>query len=118
MRVFCVLDLVAVRAEEAAFMRSERFDLATFWQGWCAAAAAQRQHYPVVRIALASALTELPFALGDSIRSIRSKSVHAGTADAEGWVQVSLLFDSFLCSAGAIAQPGVGCEVPRPRRCG
>jgi predicted DNA-binding transcriptional regulator YafY len=113
--VFLVSDLVEVRATDAPFVRPAGFDLAAFWQHWCAQHPSLRMDFVVtVRVAplLAGKLDRIFANAGES------KIVAAAPPAADGWVPVELAFTSFAAARSHLLSFGRAVEVlsPRPLR--
>ena len=110
LRVYRAASLVEARITGEPFERPAGFDLAAFWAGWCAAAETRRWLFlATVRISPALA-AELPLHFGDQIRD----QVAAAPADAEGWLTVTLPFDTFDSARARLLGFGRAVEVLEP----
>jgi hypothetical protein len=106
-RVSLVADTEALTE---AFVRPAGFDLALFWEKWCAEYETNRPSYPV-RARVSPAL--LPFLrhfFGESA-DILSK---ASSPDVEGWVTLTLPFEDIHSARGRILGFGRAVEVLEP----
>jgi predicted DNA-binding transcriptional regulator YafY len=100
-----------VELTSATFERHPEFDLAAFWQEWCAEAERQRAGYRVlVRIA-PELVAWLPHYFGERIRTAIDG---AGPADKEGWIQLELHFESLFAARERILGFGRAMEVLEP----
>jgi predicted DNA-binding transcriptional regulator YafY len=107
-----VSDLLDVRVSEESFERPASFNLASFWQEWCAEFEGLLSDFTVyVRVA-PDFVHELPRYFGDSIRTEIAQSA---IPDAEGWIQLELSFESFEAARNRILGFGRGVEVLKPR---
>jgi predicted DNA-binding transcriptional regulator YafY len=105
-----VSDLLDVRLTGERFERPADFDLAAFWAGWCAEAETRRRLFlATVRVSpeLAGGLS-LHF--GDRVRG----QVAAAQADVEGWITVTLPFDTFESARAWLLGSGRAVEVVEP----
>jgi predicted DNA-binding transcriptional regulator YafY len=111
LHVHRVSDLVEVSVAAESFERPADFDLAAFWEGWCAEYEA---HFSVftaaVRVA-PSVIPELPRYFGNHILT---KVAQAGPQDAEGWIRLELAFESFEAARDRILSFGGAVEVLEP----
>jgi predicted DNA-binding transcriptional regulator YafY len=108
-RVVQVSELVAVRCTSMAFERPTSFDLASFWQSWCARREDERTLYAVeIRIA-PRLMGWLSYALGDYLVGEVEK------AAADGWRRANLAFESLEEARAQLLALGGGVEVVKPR---
>jgi len=111
LRVQRVSRLLGARLGEQTFARPADFDLAAFWQAWCAQQAQSRALYPVsVRVA-PGLLPEVPRLFGDRLRE---QLAQAAPADAAGWVRLELTFESLEAARERLLGLGGGVEVLAP----
>lgn len=113
-RVQPVAELLGVRPTTAPFERPDDFDLAAFWQAWCARHAASQFGYEVrVRVA-PTALPLLNLYLGASAQ----QSAVQHPPEAEGWVSMTLYFNSVEVARSRLLGLGRAVEViaPEPLR--
>lgn len=110
-----VSDLLDVRPTGEPFERPSDFDLAAFWEAWCA----RREHLlssytATVRVA-PGVLPLLPRFFG---RRIHEQIAQAGPPDQEGWITLDLSFESFHVALHTLLGFGRAVEVlaPRPLR--
>jgi len=117
LRVYRVSDLLDVRLTGERFERPADFDLAAFWAAWCAEAETRRWLFEATVRVSPELAAELPLHFGDRVRD----QVAAATPDAEGWLTVTLPFDTFEsarawllgqgCAAEALAPPALRLSV-------
>ena len=91
--------------------RPAEFDLAAFWQGWCAAAKENRPIYTVTVRVLPEFVRWLPYFLGEAMGEDGALD---GPPDAEGRVTGTLGFESLEDARGRILACGRGVEVLAP----
>ncbi len=109
LRISRVLD---ARLGDETFQRPPDFDLARFWEKSCADYEANRPSYPIsVRVA-PNLLPELPLFFGDHVRH---DIAQADPPDQEGWVRLTLVFESFEAARERILGFGRAVEVLAPR---
>lgn len=111
MRSYRVSRVLEARISEVRFERPADFDLAGFWKDWCVEFETSRPHYPVT-VRLAPALiSELPLWFGDSIRDAIAA---AGPPDSEGWITLTLTFETLTAARTHILGFGRAAEVLEP----
>jgi predicted DNA-binding transcriptional regulator YafY len=110
-RAMRVSRVLAARLSDRRFERPRDFDLAAFWQEWCAEYEYNRPHY-AIRARVAPELAPiLRHFFGDEIdRQI----AEAGPADAEGWIALTLPFESLEAARERILGFGKAIEVLEP----
>jgi predicted DNA-binding transcriptional regulator YafY len=111
-RVHRVSGLLDARVSDEAFERPAGFDLAAFWERWCAEHEAILSDYTATVRVAPNFIPELPRYFGDPIRT---RIAQAGPPDAEGWVRLELSFESFEAARERILGFGRGVEVLEPR---
>ena len=111
-RTHRVSGLLDARMSEESFVRPADFDLAAFWEAWCAEREESRSYYPVTVRVAPDFLPELPRTFGDRMRA---KIAQAGPPDAEGWTTLELSFESLEAARDRILGFGRGVEVVEPR---
>jgi predicted DNA-binding transcriptional regulator YafY len=111
MRVVRVSDLLAAHLSDEQFDRPADFDLATFWKGWCADYEGSRPSYPVLARVSPGLAPYLPLVFGDPIREATAQ---AGLPDAEGWLTLTLPFETFEAARMRILGLGRAVEVLEP----
>ena len=96
------------------FTRPPDFDLAAFWQEWCAASQAERPHYRVSARLEAALLPGLPRQFGEAIRT----QIEQAAWDELGRVTLELTFNGFESALRRFLSWGRAAEVlaPRPLR--
>jgi len=88
-----------------------RFDLAVFWQGWCASLEENRpQHRATVRIA-PELVRWLPQLIGERVREELGQ---AEPADEGGWIRLTMVFESLEEARARILSLGGAAEVVAP----
>ncbi|MCZ7544519.1 MAG: YafY family transcriptional regulator [Anaerolineae bacterium] len=109
-RAFRVADILEARLDAATFARPVGFDLAAFWRAWRAGYAGSRPCYRVT-LRVAPALAPLlPRYFGAQIEAQRA---HAAS-DAEGWVTLTVAFESLEAARDRILGFGRAVEVLEP----
>jgi predicted DNA-binding transcriptional regulator YafY len=111
LRVYRVSRVLDARLLDGDCERPADFDLAAFWQDWCAAAEESRPTYPVtVRVS-----PEFVPWLSHYVRdAMGGGDALAGPPDTEGWVTVILQFESLEEARDRILACGRGVEVLAP----
>ena len=110
LRVYRVSDLLDVRLTGERFERPADFDLAAFWAAWCAEAETRRWLFEATVRVSPELAAELPLHFGDRVRD----QVAAAQADAEGWLTVTLPFDTFESARARLLGYGRAVEVVGP----
>ncbi len=108
-RVSSVLD---ARLLDETFERPASFDLAAFWKQWCTSIEENRPHYAVSARVAPGLLPHLPQHFGERIRA---QVEQAAPPDAEGWVRLTLPFESFEEARERILGFGRAVEVLEPQ---
>ncbi|MCB9419749.1 MAG: YafY family transcriptional regulator [Ardenticatenaceae bacterium] len=108
-RVQRVADLLAAQPVDETFERQADFDLAAFWQDWCARQEANRCLYPVtVRIA-PHFIAELPYHFGKEV----NQQITPGSFT--DWITITLNFASLAAARSRLLGFGGAIEVLEPR---
>ena len=103
--------MLDARITNEYFERPTDFDLAAFWKAWCAAYEENRPHYAVtVRVAPAL-IHYLPQYFGERIRDTIAQ---AEPPDAEGWITLTLPFETMWDARERILGFGKAVEVLEP----
>lgn len=106
--------VVTAEVQPGTFARPKDFDLAVFWEQWCAEFESQAPYVARVRISPA-VLPVLQYYLEERVRHVM---VSHGEPDAGGWVTLDLPFESFVTARTRLL--GLGCAVevlePEPLR--
>ncbi len=92
-------------------LRPTDFDLLAFWQEWCTAAEENRPVYPVSARVSPDFVSWLPYYFGEAIGE---EIARAGPPDADGWVIVTLPFESLEGARDRILSFGRAVEVLAP----
>lgn len=107
-----VSDILEARLADDGFERPPDFDLAAFWEAWCAAWNENRPRYPVkVRVA-PELIPLLSFYFGPLIQDIITQ---AGPPDAQGWVTLTLVFERLEAARDRLLGLGRAVEVLEPK---
>ena len=110
-RVHRVSRVLDARVTDEYFERPADFDLAAFWEAWCAGYEENRPSYPVtVRVAPAL-IHYLPQYFGERIRD---EIAQAEPPDAEGWITLTLPFETLRDARERILGLGRAVEVLEP----
>ncbi len=112
LRVQRVSRLLDAREGKQSFERPAGFDLATFWQDWCAEQERSRFYYVVTTRISPRLLPELPRLFGDRLRE---RIALAEPPDDEGWITLELAFESLEAARDRLLSLGGGVEVLAPR---
>lgn len=110
-RVYRVSDVLGAREADESFQRPPDFDLGTFWKSWCADYERNRPQYPVTVRVAPGLLRYLPHFFGEPIRD---NIARAGSSDAEGWLTLTLSFETFEAARERILGFGRAVEVLEP----
>lgn len=106
-----VVDLLDVQLTTERFERPPDFDLAAFWQQWCAARQETRAAYRVVVRVAPALFPYLPAYFGERIRA---QLAQAGPPDAQGWTTVTLWFEDLAAARARLLGLGGAVEVLEP----
>lgn len=112
MRVYRVSRVLDARIADERFERHPDFGLVDFWNDWCAEYEDSRPTYPVTVRVAPDLVDLLPMYLGEWVRDAIAD---AGAADAEGWIRLTLPFESLEAARGPILGLGKAIEVLEPR---
>jgi predicted DNA-binding transcriptional regulator YafY len=107
-----VSDLLDARISDEPFERPRDFDLAAFWEAWCAEYEAYLSDFTAIVRVAPGFVPQLSWYFGSSIHA---KIAHAGPPDADGWIRLALSFRSFEAARDRILSFGRGVEVLEPR---
>ncbi len=111
LRVLRVSRVVDARLLDDGFERPADFDLAAFWRGWCADVEENRPSYPVALRVAPQLVPWLPRVFGEQGREAQR---HAGPADTEGWIPLTVVFESLEDARTQILGLGRAVEVLEP----
>ncbi len=106
-----IAELLDVRLTAETFARPADFDLAAFWQAWCAERQEERGRY-AVRVRVAPEM--LPEVLRRFGERVREQLAATSSPDAQDWQPLTLSFDSFEQARGWILGLGGAIEVLTP----
>ncbi len=104
-----VADLLGAERLPATFSRPPDFDLAAFWQAWCAEVQPQARFTVRVRAA-PDLVKDLPRFFGESLRA----QIERAAPDGQGWVELTLAFEDFFSARERILGFGRAVEVLDP----
>ena len=110
-RVYRVARVVDVRLSEETFTRAPDFDLSAFWKQWCAAYENNAPYFPVTARITPALVHVLPYYFGDRVERLLAQ---AGPPDADGWITLTLPFESFEAARERILGMGRAVEVIEP----
>ena len=111
-RVHRVSRVLDARITGARFERPANFDLAAFWRAWCAEHEENRPYYPVIVRVAPDLVPVLPQYFGDRIRAAIAG---AGPPDGEGWITLTLPFETLEGARERILGFGRAVEVLEPK---
>jgi predicted DNA-binding transcriptional regulator YafY len=116
LRAMRVSRVLAARLSEERFERPAGFDLARFWGEWCAAYEENQPSFLVVARVAPDLVPLLPLYFGPEIKA---KIAEAGPADSEGWITVTLPFETLEAARERVLGLGRAIEVlaPEALRC-
>jgi predicted DNA-binding transcriptional regulator YafY len=103
--------LLDARILDEPFERPPDFDLAAFWKAWCAQSQEIRPHYPVTARVAPDLVRFLPAYFGDRIRATVAQ---ARPPDADGWIRLTLPFETLEEARTRILGFGRAVEVLEP----
>ena len=106
-----VAHLLDVQVAEDAFTYPAEFDLARYWQSWCAEYESLQAHFTATVRVAPSFVPELARRFG---KQVHEKIAQAGPPDGDGWVKLELAFASFEDARDRILSFGRGVEVLAP----
>lgn len=109
--VIQVVDVLEVIILDESFDRPAQFDLAGFWADWCAAHQANQPHYLATVRVSPQLISYLGWIFG---YDVRERAVQAGPPDAEGWITITLSFETFHQARERILGLGSAVEVLEP----
>jgi predicted DNA-binding transcriptional regulator YafY len=110
-RVLRVSQILRAALMDEPFTRPTDFDLARFWQAWCAEVESNRPRYPVSMRVAPEIMPYLSHFFGDSIGA---KHGEAEAADGEGWITLTVIFDSLEDARQRILGCGGAVEILDP----
>ena len=111
-RVIRISRIADVRPSEDLVACPPNFSLTDFWQEWCKRIDRERPEFPVrVRIA-PLLLPSLPRLFGPGIHD---RIKQAGSPDSDGWITLTLNFESFSAARARLLGLGRAVEILEPR---
>lgn len=102
--------LSEVEPLEATFERPADFNLAAFWQRWCAEFESTRSHYSVKARVAAHFIADLPHHFGPQMQ----EQIVQATPDNQGRITVELSFESLWSARAHLLALGRAIEVLEP----
>ena len=105
-----VSQIVAAELLPECFKRPPDFDLKTFWEGWCKEYESQPPFCAQVRVAP----EVLPFLTEYVGERARSQVIRSHIPDEDGWITLSLPFESFVSARTRLLGLGRAVEVLEP----
>ncbi len=108
-RISRVLD---ASLSDDTFERDPDFELAAFWQAWCAEVEENRNAYPVTVRVAPQLIPWLPRLFGEQIHETLAQT---GPPDAEGWIRLALPFETHEDARDRILGFGRAMEVLEPQ---
>jgi predicted DNA-binding transcriptional regulator YafY len=112
MRALRASRVVDARLSDDTFARSQDFDLAAFWRDWCALVEENRASYPATVRVAPQLLPWLPRYFG---AQVHDEIARAGVPDPEGWLTLTLPFESLEEARDHLLAFGGAVEVLAPR---
>jgi predicted DNA-binding transcriptional regulator YafY len=109
LRVSHILD---AHVADDSFERPPEFDLAAFWRSWCADVESSRPFYPVLARVAPGFVPWLPRFFGEGVRD---ELTRADPPDAEGWIWITLAFETLFDARARILAMGGAVEVIEPQ---
>jgi predicted DNA-binding transcriptional regulator YafY len=110
-RFLRVSRIVGVQLTEETFARPANFDLADAWQSFCKDYEKSHSHYPVRLRVAPDFVPLLPHYFGESVRE---KIKQEGLVEEEGWIEITLSFETLLEARDRILGFGRAVEVLEP----
>jgi predicted DNA-binding transcriptional regulator YafY len=110
-RAMRVSRVLGARLSDLRFERPSAFDLAAFWNEWCAEYENNRPHYPVRARVAPELVPILRYHFGDEICA---QIAEAGPADAEGWIALTVPFESLEAARERILGFGRAIAILEP----
>jgi predicted DNA-binding transcriptional regulator YafY len=110
-RAHRVSRLLDVQILDESFVRPNEFDLAVFWQAWCAEFETSRPIYPVLARVAPHLVPDLPRYFGEHMRE---RIAQADPPDAEGWITLELTFENLWWARERLLGFGGAIEVLEP----
>ncbi|HEX8230719.1 MAG TPA: WYL domain-containing protein [Chloroflexia bacterium] len=111
-RVFRVSRITEAEVTGEQFEREEHFDLAGFWQAWCADFEASLPRYRVVLRVPPDMVPMLPNIYGDGVRTLIAEQ---GRTDEDGSLILPMTFESFEAARSNVLGLVTGAEVLEPQ---
>jgi len=106
-----VSNFLDVHQSKETFERPASFDLASFWEAWCAEYERFLNDFTATVRVAPDFISELPRYFGSTIHTMIAQ---AEPPDEEGWIKLRLNFDSFEAARERILGFGGGVEVLQP----
>jgi predicted DNA-binding transcriptional regulator YafY len=111
MRVLKIADIVKAEALNERFTREDEFDLAHFWEAWCADSVKRRPIYPAKLRMAPGLIAKLNLYLGETGKY----TIHEEEGeDSLGWKVVTIFYEHFFQARESILNFGRAAEVLEP----
>ena len=111
MRVYRVAWFFNAHMLDQTFDRQPEFDLPAFWKRWCATYEESQESYLVTLRISPQLFNLLPLFFGSRSRAIAAQ---AGPPDDQGWVTLTLPFESLEAARERVMSFGSGAEIIAP----
>lgn len=113
-RVYQISWLADVALLDETFSRPDDFDLVAFWQAWCAEYEQNQQAF-LVTLRVSPELREmLPLYFGHQVTELARRAGPISSPDEQGWVTLTLSFESFEAARDRVLGFGGAAEVLEP----
>jgi predicted DNA-binding transcriptional regulator YafY len=106
-----VSHVLQARLADEGFERRADFDLVAFWEAWCADYERNRPSYTVTARVAADLIPCFPHYFGDGVQEMIAG---AGPPDGEGWITLTLSFETFEAARERFLGLGGAAEVLEP----
>jgi predicted DNA-binding transcriptional regulator YafY len=110
-QVFRVSRILSARLLDSQFESPAEFNLRAYWDEWCLDFQSRLPKYSATIRAAPFFVQTLPRIYGESVRGLIDE---ADPPDEDGWVTITLTFDSFEAARGSILGLGNAAEVLDP----
>jgi predicted DNA-binding transcriptional regulator YafY len=110
-QVYRVSRILAAELMDQRFERPKSFDLPSYWDAWCSEFEASLPQYHVRLRVAPDYVSRLPLIYGEGVRALIDR---AEPPDSEGWITLTLTFESPEAACGSVLGLGTGAEVLEP----
>jgi predicted DNA-binding transcriptional regulator YafY len=111
MQTYRISRIQSAQILDEQFERPEWFDLHSFWETWCRDFEESLPRYTATIRAAPNVTALMPRLYGEGVRSLIE---NASPPDEDGWVTLSLIFDSFEGACASVLGLGGDAEVIGP----